>query len=54
LLEPLVQPGTDLLGRQMRSLPLIAGDDDTCCRDTGQTGQPDSLPKVHKQETFRE
>jgi hypothetical protein len=48
-----VKPGTDLLGRQLRSFPLLAGDDDTGRRDTGQAGKTENLPEVHEQETFR-
>jgi hypothetical protein len=47
-----MQPGTDLLGRQLRPLPLLTGDDDTSCRDTGETGDTENLPKVHEQETL--
>ena len=57
LLEPLVKPGTDLLGRQLRPLPLLTGDDGTGCRDTGdtgETGETENLPEVHDEETFRE
>jgi hypothetical protein len=49
-----VKPGTDLLGRQLRPLPLLTGDDDTGSRDTGQAGETENLPGVHEQETFRE
>jgi hypothetical protein len=52
LFEPLVKPRTDLLGRQLCPLPLLAGDDDTGCRDTGQTGKTEYLPEVHEQETL--
>jgi hypothetical protein len=52
LLEPLVKPGTDLLGCQMCPLPLLTGDDDTGCRDTGETGDTENLPEVHEQETL--
>jgi hypothetical protein len=45
-----VKPGTDLLGRQLCSLPLLTGDDDTGCRNAGQTGQTENLPEVHEQE----
>ena len=44
-----MQPGTDLLGRQLRPLPLLAGDDDSSCRDTGQTSETENLPAVHEQ-----
>jgi hypothetical protein len=50
-----VKPGTDLLGRQLRPLPLLTGDDDTGCRDTGETGETgetENLPEVHEQETL--
>jgi hypothetical protein len=47
-----VKPGTDLLGRQLRALPLFAGDDDTGCRDTGDTGETENLPDLHEQETL--
>ena len=47
-----MKPGTNLLGRQLRSLPLLAGDDDTSCRDTGETGEAENLPEVHEQETL--
>jgi len=52
LLKPLVKPGTDLLGRQLRPLPLLTGDDDTGSRDTGETGETENLPEVHEQETL--
>jgi hypothetical protein len=52
LLEPLVKPGTDLLRRQLRPLPLLTGDDDTGCRDTGEPGETENLPEVHEQETL--
>jgi hypothetical protein len=52
LLESLMQPGTDLLGRQLRPLPLLTGDDDTSCSDTGETSETENLPKVHEQETL--
>jgi len=52
LFEPLVQPGTDLFGRQLRTLPLLTGDDDTGCGDTGKTGETEKLPAVHEQETL--
>jgi len=52
LLEPLMKAGTDLLGRQLRPFPLLTGDDDTGCRDTGKTGQTENLPEVHEQETL--
>jgi len=48
LFEPLVKPGTDLIGRQLRPLPLLSGDDDTGCRDTGDTGKAKNLPDVHE------
>jgi len=54
LLEPLVKPGADLLGCQLRPLPLLTGDDDTGGRNTGDTGETENLPEVHEQETFRE
>jgi hypothetical protein len=44
-----VQPGTDLLGRQLSPLPLLTGDDDTGRRNTGET---ENLPAVHEQETL--
>jgi hypothetical protein len=47
-----VKPGTDLLGRQLCPLPLLTGDDDTGCRDTGQTGKTEYLPEAHEQETL--
>jgi hypothetical protein len=47
-----VKPGTDLLGRQLRPVPLLTRDDDTGCRDTGQTGETENLPEVHEQETL--
>ncbi len=52
LFEPLVKPGTDLFGRQLRTLPLLTGDDDTGCGDTGETGETEKLPAVHEQETL--
>jgi hypothetical protein len=54
LLEAMVKAGADLVGRQLRPLTLLTGDDDTGCRDAGQTGQTEHLPAVHEQETFRE
>jgi hypothetical protein len=48
-----VKPGTDLFGRQLRTLSLLTGDDDTCCRDTGKTGETENLPEVHEQQTPR-
>jgi hypothetical protein len=55
LLEPLVKPGTDLLGRELRPLPLFAGDDGTGSRDTGETGETQNLPDVHlNRRSFRE
>jgi hypothetical protein len=47
-----VKPGTDLLGRKLGPLPLLAGDDDTSCRDTGDTGETENLPEVHEEETL--
>jgi hypothetical protein len=47
-----VQPGTDLLGRHLRPLPLLTGDDDTGGRDTGETGETENLQEVHEQETL--
>ena len=47
-----MKPGTDLLGGQLRPLPLLTGDDDTGCRDTGETGEAEKLPEVHEQETL--
>jgi len=47
-----VKPGTNLLRRQLRPLPLFTGDDDTGCRDTGDTGETGNLPEVHEQETL--
>jgi len=52
LFESLVEPGTDLFGRQLRPLPLFTGDDDTGCGDTGETGETEKLPAVHEQETL--
>lgn len=52
LLEPLVKPGTDILGCQQCPLPLLAGDDDTGGGDTGETSQTENLPGVHEQETL--
>jgi hypothetical protein len=49
-----VKPGADLLGCQLRPLPLLTGDDDTGGRNTGDTGETENLPEVHEQETFRE
>ena len=54
LLEPLVKPGAYLLRCQLRPLPLLTGDDDTGCRNTGETGETENLPGVHEEETFRE
>lgn len=50
LLKPLVKPGPDLVRRQLRALPLLTGDDDSGCRDTGETGKTNNLPEVHEQE----
>jgi hypothetical protein len=47
-----MKPGTDLLGGQLRPLPLLTGDDDTGCRDTGETGEAENLPEVHEKETL--
>jgi hypothetical protein len=52
LLEPLVKPGTNLLGLKLRALPLLTGDDDTGCRDSRETGQTSGLPEIHEQETL--
>lgn len=52
LRQPLVKPGTDLLGRQLGPLPLLTGNDDTGCRHTGEAGETENLPDLHKQETF--
>ena len=54
LLQPLMKPGTDLLGRQLSPLPLFTGDDDTCGRNTGETSETENLPEIHDQEPFRE
>ncbi len=53
LLEPLVEASTDLLGRQLRPLPLLTDDDDTRSGDTGEAGETDSFPEVHDQETLQ-
>jgi hypothetical protein len=45
-----VKPGTDLLGRQLGPGSLLSRDDDTGCRDTGQTGETENLPEFHEQE----
>ena len=50
LLQPLMKPRTDLLGRQLSPLPLFTGDDDTCGRNTGQTSETENLPEIHDQE----
>lgn len=42
--EPLVKPSTDLLRRQLRTLSLLTDDDDTSCRDAGETGDTQNLP----------
>ena len=47
-----MKPGTDLLGRQLLALPLLTGDDDTGCRDTGETGETENLPELHEQESL--
>jgi hypothetical protein len=47
-----VKARTDLLGGQLRPLPLFTGDDDTGCPDTGETGETENLPEVHEQETL--
>ncbi|MBA2699626.1 MAG: hypothetical protein H0U61_12805 [Nocardioidaceae bacterium] len=39
LREPLMKAGTDLVGCQLRTLPLLTHDDDTGCRDTGKAGE---------------
>ena|GEM_PF-6890631 len=54
LRQPLMKPGTDLLGRQLSPLPLFTGDDDTCGRNTGETSETENLPEIHDQEPFRE
>ena len=51
-LKPLVKTRTDLVGGQLRTLPLFTGDDDTSGPDTGETGETENLPEVHEQETF--
>jgi hypothetical protein len=51
-LKPLVKARTDLLGGQLRPLPLFTGDDDTGSRDTGEPGETEHLPEVHEQETL--
>lgn len=48
-----MKPGPYLLGGQLGALPLLAGDDDTGCRDTGHPGETDNLPEVHEQETLQ-
>lgn len=53
MFEPFVEASTDLLGRQLRPLPLLADDDDTRSGDTGEAGQTDSFPEVHDQETLQ-
>ena len=50
LLQPLMEPGTDLLGRQLSPLPLFTGDDDTCGRNPGETSETENLPEIHDQE----
>ena len=52
LLEALVKAGPDLLGGQLCPLPLLSGDDDTCGRNTCDTGETENLPEVHDQETL--
>jgi hypothetical protein len=47
-----VKPGTDLLRRQLRPVPLLSRDDDTSCRDTGKTGETENLPELHEEETL--
>jgi len=47
-----VKTRTDLVGGQLRTLPLFTGDDDTSGPDTGETGETENLPEVHEQETF--
>jgi hypothetical protein len=47
-----VKPGTDILGRQQCPLPLVAGDDDTGGRDTGDPGETEYFPDVHERETL--
>jgi hypothetical protein len=47
-----VKARTDLLGSQLRPLPLFTGDDDTGCPDTGETGKAESFPEFHEQETL--
>jgi hypothetical protein len=47
-----VKACTDVLGGQLRPLPLFTGDDDTSCPDTRETRETENLPEVHEQETF--
>jgi len=47
-----VEPGTDLLRRQLRALALLTRDDGTGRRDTGEPGHTENLPEVHEQETL--
>ena len=47
-----MQPSPELHGRELRPLPLLTGDDDTGCCDTGEAGETKNLPQVHEQETL--
>jgi hypothetical protein len=47
-----VKPGANLVGLKQCALPLLAGDDDTGGRDTGDTGETENLPDFHEQETL--
>ena len=54
LLEALVKPGSDVVRRQLRPLALLTRDDDTGCRDAGDTGETKNLPDVHDRSPFGE
>ena len=47
-----MKPAADLLGLELRALPLLTCDDDTGCRDAGETGDTESFPDIHEQETL--
>src|SRR6476620_4137199 len=42
--EPLVETRADLLRRELRPLPVVAGDDDPGSRYPGHPGETDQLP----------
>ena len=53
LLEALVEPRTDVVGGELRTLAPVPGDDDSGGGDTGQAGDTQDLPELHEQESLR-